>query len=80
MDIHCFHCGQPVPDRLDLHVEINHQVQPMCCKGCEAVALAIVAGGMESYYQYRTEKSTTAKELIPDLVFLPVPYSEVPWL
>ncbi len=38
----------------------------MCCKGCQAVALAIVAGGMKSYYQYRTEKSATAKELIPD--------------
>jgi Cu2+-exporting ATPase len=67
-DIQCFHCGQPVPDGLDLHVEINHQAQPMCCKGCQAVAQAIVAGGMESYYQYRTEKSATVKELIPDVL------------
>lgn len=65
-DIRCFHCGLPVPEGLAIHVEINRQAQPMCCKGCEAVAQAIVAGGMESYYQYRTEKSATAKELIPD--------------
>ncbi|MEA1890660.1 MAG: heavy metal translocating P-type ATPase [Pseudomonadota bacterium] len=67
-DIRCFHCGLPVPEGLELSVEINHQAQPMCCKGCEAVARAIVAGGMESYYQYRTEKSTTAKELVPDVL------------
>jgi len=67
-DIQCFHCGLPVPDGLELSVEIDHQAQPMCCKGCEAVARAIVAGGMESYYQYRTEKSTTAKELVPDML------------
>jgi len=67
-DVHCFHCGLPVPDGLELSVEIDHQAQPMCCKGCEAVARAIVAGGMESYYQYRTEKSTTAKELVPDML------------
>jgi len=40
----------------------------MCCKGCEAVAQAIVDGGMENYYRYRTEKGITAQELVPDVL------------
>ena len=40
----------------------------MCCKGCEAVAQAIVDGGMENYYRYRTEKGVTAQELVPDVL------------
>ena len=40
----------------------------MCCRGCEAVARAIVDGGMENYYHYRTEKSKTAQELVPDVL------------
>jgi len=38
-DIHCFHCGQTIPEGLDLHIEINHQAQPMCCKGREIRAV-----------------------------------------
>jgi len=38
----------------------------MCCRGCQAVASAIVAGGLEDFYRYRTEKSPQAQELIPE--------------
>ena len=65
-DKHCFHCGLPVPAGLEISVEIDQQSQPMCCRGCQAVAQAIVDGGMENYYRYRTETSTTAKDLVPD--------------
>ena len=37
----------------------------MCCHGCEAVAQAIVASGMESYYSYRTEAAPKAREVVP---------------
>ena len=53
----CFHCGLPVPKGLDLHVEINGQRQPMCCPGCQAVATAIVDGGLENFYRFRSENN-----------------------
>ena len=61
----CFHCGLPVPDGLDITVEISGQSQPMCCHGCAAVAQAIVDSGMESYYNYRTENAPRAREVVP---------------
>ncbi|GMQ88854.1 MAG: heavy metal translocating P-type ATPase [Gammaproteobacteria bacterium] len=62
----CFHCGLPVPGGADYSVEIMGQQQPMCCRGCQAVANAIVAGGLTDFYRYRTEKSPRAQELIPE--------------
>ena len=38
----------------------------MCCPGCQAVARAIVDGGLTDFYRYRTEKSPQARELIPE--------------
>ncbi len=38
----------------------------MCCRGCQAVASAIVAGGLTDFYRYRTEKSPQASELVPE--------------
>jgi len=35
----------------------------MCCPGCQAVAEAIVAGGLESYYSHRTEPSINPEAL-----------------
>ncbi len=35
----------------------------MCCPGCEAVAEAIVAGGLESYYRHRTDNSSNPEAL-----------------
>ena len=37
----------------------------MCCHGCEAVAQAIVASGMDNYYSYRTENAPRAREVVP---------------
>jgi len=62
----CFHCGLPLPDGAGYSVEIMGQQQPMCCRGCQAVANAIVAGGLTDFYRYRTEKSPRAQELIPE--------------
>jgi len=61
----CFHCGLPVPDKLDLAVLIDGVHQPMCCYGCQAVAEAIVAAGHENFYRVRTEVSPTASDLLP---------------
>jgi Cu2+-exporting ATPase len=40
----------------------------MCCLGCKAVAEAIVNGGMESFYNFRTENTGKARELVPEFL------------
>lgn len=51
----CFHCGEPVPSNGRFSVTVNDKIESLCCPGCEAVANAIVFGGLESYYKFRTE-------------------------
>ncbi|RUR36902.1 heavy metal translocating P-type ATPase metal-binding domain-containing protein [Vreelandella populi] len=51
----CYHCGSSVPANAPWHITLNDTVHPLCCPGCEAVAHAIVEGGLESYYLQRTE-------------------------
>ena len=51
----CYHCGLPVPANVDFSVVINHKSEAMCCIGCQAVASAIVDGGLENFYAYRTQ-------------------------
>ena len=40
----------------------------MCCRGCEAVAQAIVTAGLEDYYRFRTEQAPQGEELVPDFI------------
>lgn len=51
----CYHCGNPVPAAAPWSITLDDHTHPLCCPGCEAVAHAIVGGGLESYYRYRTE-------------------------
>lgn len=53
--VSCYHCGTSVPSGAPWRIEIDAQSHPLCCPGCEAVAHAIVDGGLESYYRFRTE-------------------------
>lgn len=53
----CFHCGLPVPASIRLPVTINGREEWMCCPGCQAVATAIVDGGLDNFYRYRTTLS-----------------------
>lgn len=64
----CYHCGQPVPRGVELTVEIDSSAHPMCCRGCQAVARAIVSSGLADYYRYRTDAVPTARELVPALL------------
>ena len=64
----CFHCGLPIPPGITSTVNINGNQQPMCCKGCEAVASAIINNGMSDFYKYRTETNLTGRELVPDVL------------
>lgn len=61
----CFHCQQPVPAGTRIFVKIDGEDRPMCCHGCQAVAEAIVKGGMTDFYRYRTATPGRAEELVP---------------
>ncbi len=58
----CYHCGLPVPARESYPVTINGREELMCCIGCQAVATAIVEGGLESFYRFRTEINSRPDE------------------
>ncbi len=64
----CFHCSLPVPKNSSYLVKIDGQEQAMCCPGCQAVAKAIVDGGLTSFYQHRTEISPTARAALPEVL------------
>ncbi|SDJ50871.1 heavy metal translocating P-type ATPase [Billgrantia gudaonensis] len=51
----CYHCGNPVPANASWSITLADERHPLCCPGCEAVAHAIIDGGLESYYRFRTE-------------------------
>jgi Cu2+-exporting ATPase len=62
----CFHCGEPIPDHLNLIVEINNQAEAMCCYGCEAVAKQLVEFGLTDYYRHRTRLPKKPESLVPE--------------
>ncbi|MDD2883416.1 MAG: heavy metal translocating P-type ATPase [Dechloromonas sp.] len=61
----CYHCGQPVPDDLDLSVVIDEQSRSMCCYGCQAVAQSIVDNGLADYYRSRDALPESPREAMP---------------
>uniref|UniRef100_A4XVK0 Heavy metal translocating P-type ATPase n=1 Tax=Ectopseudomonas mendocina (strain ymp) TaxID=399739 RepID=A4XVK0_ECTM1 len=65
----CYHCGLPVPAGSSFHAEVLGTTREMCCPGCQAVAEAIVAGGLEHYYKHRSENAANPQALpqaLPD--------------
>ena len=62
----CFHCGLPVPPTAEYPVTIDGTEHNMCCHGCQAVAKAIVDGGLTSFYKHRETPSGRPEELIPE--------------
>ncbi len=53
----CYHCALPLNGRDELTVLVDGESRAMCCIGCQAVASAIVDGGLEQFYQYRSVNS-----------------------
>lgn len=64
----CFHCSLPVPKNSSYLVTIEGKEQAMCCPGCQAVAKAIVDGGLTSFYTYRTDTTPTARAAVPEVL------------
>lgn len=65
----CYHCGLPVPACSRFHAPVLGEQRAFCCPGCQAVAEAIVAGGLEHYYQHRSESAANPQSLpqaLPD--------------
>ena len=59
----CFHCGLPVPAGSRFVAPVLGEIREFCCPGCQAVAEAIVSGGLESYYRHRSEPSANPEAL-----------------
>ncbi|MFJ5256319.1 heavy metal translocating P-type ATPase [Pseudomonas sp. NPDC088414] len=59
----CYHCALPVPSGSRFTAVVLGEAREFCCPGCQAVAEAIVAGGLESYYQHRSEASANPEAL-----------------
>ncbi|WP_051414744.1 heavy metal translocating P-type ATPase [Zestomonas thermotolerans] len=59
----CYHCGLPVPAGSRFRAAVLGETREFCCPGCQAVAEAIVAGGLESYYRHRSEPSANPQNL-----------------
>lgn len=59
----CFHCGLPVPAGSRFVAPVLGETREFCCPGCQAVAEAIVSGGLESYYRHRSEPSANPEAL-----------------
>jgi len=65
----CYHCGQSIPEHVELTAFVLGEDRAMCCPGCQAVANAIVASGAESFYEYRTDTNETPEftvQALPD--------------
>ena len=44
----CFHCALPLDPNNEFQVEIDGELKPVCCPGCQAVAELIRDTGMSS--------------------------------
>ncbi|WP_068830179.1 heavy metal translocating P-type ATPase [Pseudomonas sp. BMS12] len=65
----CYHCGLPVPSGARFEAYVLEQTRVFCCPGCQAVAEAIVAGGLDSYYRHRSDNAVNPQTLpkaLPD--------------
>ncbi|WP_253946160.1 heavy metal translocating P-type ATPase [Niveibacterium sp. COAC-50] len=61
----CYHCGLPIAPGTQIFVSIDGVPRAMCCAGCEAVASAIVAGGLADYYRHRDALPEARREAMP---------------
>ncbi|QCI13713.1 heavy metal translocating P-type ATPase [Pseudomonas putida] len=59
----CYHCALPVPAGSHFTAVVLGEPRAFCCPGCQAVAEAIVAGGLEHYYQHRSDSSANPEAL-----------------
>lgn len=66
--LHCFHCGLPVPEGTHLPVYYQEKAQETCCAGCQTVAQSIIDCGLGSYYEHRTAQAEQAALPPPEIL------------
>tara|TARA_R110001592_G_scaffold49482_1_gene154257 strand:- start:9109 stop:11520 length:2412 start_codon:yes stop_codon:yes gene_type:complete len=57
MNEQCFHCQDTIPNGFSASLKISGENKLFCCYGCLAIAETIVNGGLESFYEFRTQAS-----------------------
>ncbi|MDG9667423.1 heavy metal translocating P-type ATPase [Hahella sp. CR1] len=62
----CYHCSNPVPAAINLHVTVGGEDYAVCCRGCQAVANLIHNDGLQQFYRFR-DKRLEAPEPISSL-------------
>ncbi len=62
----CFHCGELVPNGINLTTTIDNISEPMCCIGCQAVAQTIVDNNLTDYYRFRSALAQKGEMLVPE--------------
>jgi len=60
---HCYHCGESIPNGLNISLTIENKTHSFCCHGCSAVAQMITENGMEGFYKHRSQLSVTPQEI-----------------
>ncbi len=60
----CFHCGEPVPNGVELRARVGGIDHAVCCRGCEAAMLWIDGLGLADYYRLRTEPAARADSTV----------------
>ena len=64
----CFHCGQSVPAAAHFPVTYTGRMRPTCCRGCQAVANAILENGFADYYRHRTALPQNPEAALPEFL------------
>lgn len=59
----CYHCGLPVTRPNEFTYAIGGQDQQFCCPSCQAVATVIHEGGLDQFYEYRSQLNRRPDEL-----------------
>ncbi|WP_397448974.1 heavy metal translocating P-type ATPase [Pseudomonas sp. NA-150] len=82
--IPCYHCALPVPAGSRFTAVVLGETRELCCPGCQAVAEAIVAGGLDSYYRHRSEASANPEalpvQLLDELALYDRPDVQAPYV
>ena len=66
MTARCFHCHEPVPERVEIRVDIGGSERAMCCHGCAAVARLITGSGLGQFYQFREAPARRPDDIAAD--------------
>ena len=72
----CFHCGLPIPAKVDFQAAPDGVQHQFCCFGCQSVCSAIYDAGLQGYYQRTPEgglPTNLGPRMMPSIVSIGVP-------